>query len=168
MEFNNCGTNAGYMKHYRLKDKPCDNCLAAHSKYTGSWAKKNPKKVNLNAKRWKENNPGHKKKHYPESAKKWKENNKEKHREHCRKSDRKRRSVYSEPYQELQVIEKYGKYCYICNNEIDFDAPRKVGTKGWEMGLHIDHVLPLSKGGEDTIKNVRPSHALCNLQKASN
>lgn len=29
-----CGTNAGYMQHYRRKKKACDDCKAAHSRYT--------------------------------------------------------------------------------------------------------------------------------------
>jgi 5-methylcytosine-specific restriction endonuclease McrA len=28
-------------------------------------------------------------------------------------------------------------------------------------------VIPLSKGGNDTIENVRPAHAICNLRKGS-
>jgi 5-methylcytosine-specific restriction endonuclease McrA len=31
--------------------------------------------------------------------------------------------------------------------------------------LHIDHVYPLSKGGLDTLENVRPSHGKCNIVK---
>jgi len=171
MKFDNCGTNAGYAKHYRLKEKPCNECLIAHSEYTGSWAKKNPEKMYLNTKNWRKKHPEYTQKRYSSNnylnSKKWKENNPEKHRESCRKADRKRRSVYSEPYTELQVISLYGTVCHICNKEIDFDAPRKVGTKGWEMGLHIEHVIPLSKEGSDTLENVRPSHGICNLQKAN-
>jgi 5-methylcytosine-specific restriction endonuclease McrA len=44
-------------------------------------------------------------------------------------------------------------------------APRKVGQDGWEHGLHIDHVYPLSKGGLDTLENVRPAHGKCNIVK---
>jgi len=31
----------------------------------------------------------------------------------------------------------------------------------------VDHIVPISKGGNDTIENVRPSHGLCNLRKGS-
>jgi len=68
-------------------------------------------------------------------------------------------------YSELQVIQTYGTNCHICSNPIDFTAPRKVGQTGWEKGLHIDHVYPLSKGGLDTLENVRPSHGQCNVIK---
>jgi 5-methylcytosine-specific restriction endonuclease McrA len=63
------------------------------------------------------------------------------------------------------VIMTYGTICHLCNDEVDLDAPRSVGAPGWERGLHIDHVIPLSKGGHDTLENVRPSHGQCNIKK---
>lgn len=65
------------------------------------------------------------------------------------------------------VIDTYGSDCHLCDKAIDLKASRKVGASGWEMSLHIDHVIPLSKGGDDTLENVRPSHAQCNLIKGS-
>ena len=44
-------------------------------------------------------------------------------------------------------------------------APRKCGLPGWQNGLHIEHVIDLALGGLDTLENVRPSHAVCNLKK---
>lgn len=70
-----------------------------------------------------------------------------------------------EPYTLKQVINIYGTNCHICLDLIDMDAPRRVGWGGWEKGLHIDHVIPLSKGGDDTLENVRPSHGQCNIMK---
>ena len=55
----------------------------------------------------------------------------------------------------------------ICNTEIDMNAPRRVGSPGWEKALQIDHVIPLSKGGNDTIENVKPSHGYCNITKSA-
>lgn len=75
--------------------------------------------------------------------------------------------AYYEPYNRMQVIEQYGAICHLCQESIDINISRKVGQQGWERSLHIDHVIPLSKGGEDTIRNVRPSHALCNMRKGS-
>ena len=45
---------------------------------------------------------------------------------------------------------------------------RKVGVEGWEQGLHLDHVVALAKGGNDTLTNVKPSHGLCNIKKNVN
>jgi 5-methylcytosine-specific restriction endonuclease McrA len=72
-----------------------------------------------------------------------------------------------ESYTEEQVLNLYGNNCHICNIGIDLLAPRQAGAKGWEMGLHIDHVVPISRGGPDTLDNVRPSHGKCNLSKSS-
>lgn len=34
--------------------------------------------------------------------------------------------------------------------------------------LSIDHTIPLSKGGEDKIKNMKAAHLSCNLKKGDN
>lgn len=65
------------------------------------------------------------------------------------------------------VLAKYGENCHICNGPIDLEASRKSGVDGWELSLHIDHVMPLSKGGDDTLENVRPAHGQCNLFKSA-
>jgi 5-methylcytosine-specific restriction endonuclease McrA len=65
------------------------------------------------------------------------------------------------------VLEKYGTDCHICEEPIDFNAPRKVGIEGWEKGLHLDHFIPLTKGGGDSIENIRPSHGICNIRKGN-
>jgi 5-methylcytosine-specific restriction endonuclease McrA len=73
-----------------------------------------------------------------------------------------------EVYTELQVLETYGTDCHICNRPVDMSAPRRSGDPGWETGLHIDHVIPISRGGQDSLANVRPSHGVCNLKKHAN
>lgn len=70
-----------------------------------------------------------------------------------------------EPYTEAQVLDTYGTSCHLCELPIDLDAPRRAGLDGWEQGLHIDHLLAISKGGPDTLENVRPAHGLCNVKK---
>ncbi len=68
-------------------------------------------------------------------------------------------------YTEAQVLEKYGTNCYLCKEPIDMDAPRTTWTKGWERGLHMEHVIDIALGGSDTLDNVKPSHGICNLKK---
>ncbi len=101
----------------------------------------------------------------------WKKKNIEKVRASARVADRKRRALRLsngfEKYTEQDVLSLYGTNCHICHGEIDLGAPRSVGALGWELALHIDHLIPISRGGEDTLKNVRPSHALCNLRKSA-
>ena len=71
------------------------------------------------------------------------------------------------PYSEAEVLAAYGTACHICGVPVDLEAPRKNGVEGWSNGLHIDHLQPISKGGPDTLENVRPTHGRCNARKSS-
>jgi len=92
-------------------------------------------------------------------------------RENEAKKSRKRRALKSggkhENYTESQVLDIYGTRCNECNIEIDLNASRRVGYGNWEYGLHIDHYVPLAEFGDDTLANVRPTHAICNMRKGS-
>ena len=46
--------------------------------------------------------------------------------------------------------------CGICNERIE----------PWET-MHIDHILPRSKGGTDDRRNLQAAHAVCNLRKGN-
>lgn len=101
------------------------------------------------------------------ARKQWKKTYGEETRAVMRATMRKRRAGINEksPYTEKQILEKYGNECYLCNNPIDLSAPRWTAKPGWQNGLHIDHLIPVSKGGPDTLENVRPTHGLCNTTK---
>ena len=119
-----------------------------------------------------------------EYAAKWRDENREKVREYQRTHRSKdgfkeqdarnaaarralKRGNGHEPYSVQEVLERYGEDCHLCGLPIDLKAPRSqaTGIVGWELGLHVDHVIPLAKGGADMIGNVRPAHAICNLRK---
>ena len=97
--------------------------------------------------------------------KEWSKRNSEIVHSYGRKRRAHKYGVASEFYTADILIEVYGSSCHICNEPIDLNAPRKVGVEGWQKGLHIDHIIPLSKGGLDTINNVRPAHGECNIRK---
>jgi 5-methylcytosine-specific restriction endonuclease McrA len=141
--YSNCGTYAGYRKHHNHKTRPCFNCLIANRAYSKIRYKKDGALRQANSRA----------------------RNIDKIRERERQKNRRRRASLSKPYNELQVIATYGANCYLCGLGIDFMAPRKCGVAGWENGFHIDHLIPVSKGGQDTLENVRPAHGLCNLYK---
>ena len=69
------------------------------------------------------------------------------------------------PYTEKDVIAIYGTNCHICDEPIDFAAPRSTSKQGWQQSFHIDHLIPIVKGGADDINNVRPAHGICNIKK---
>ena len=80
---------------------------------------------------------------------------------------RKRRALLAgadhSPYSWQQVVEAHGSTCWLCSKSIDLTAPR-VGDS---MGLNLDHLIPLSKGGADKLGNIRPTHGKCNLKKGA-
>lgn len=84
-----------------------------------------------------------------------------------RRSEARRRAAKFEKYSENEILKIYGTKCHICKTEIDLLANRSPGKIGWELSLHLDHVIPLSKGGSDTVDNVRPSHGVCNVKKGA-
>jgi 5-methylcytosine-specific restriction endonuclease McrA len=51
------------------------------------------------------------------------------------------------------IIKQFGYICHICNGTIDHND------------LHMDHVIPLSRGGAHSQGNLMPSHSICNLRK---
>jgi 5-methylcytosine-specific restriction endonuclease McrA len=64
-----------------------------------------------------------------------------------------------------EILEAYGDVCYLCNCKIDLTISGKPGLPGWQLGLHIDHVIPVSQGGPTVLENLRPTHGVCNLRR---
>ena len=148
---NNKKKTLEYAKEYYQNNKK--KVLERNKEYYQS----NKEQIKESKKEYRKNNP-HKTREY-------KQNNPHKGRE----ADRKRRALKQKnihkPYTEDQVLEKYGTNCHICKEDINLLANRSAGAPGWERGLHLDHVIPLSKGGPDSLNNVKPAHGSCNLQK---
>ncbi len=132
---NKCGSYAGYLKHFRSKSEMCQPCRDAAKVYMKEYSKKNYEEQKIRK----------------------------------REVDRRRRAQKHrngfEKYTEVEVIKEYGSICHICNIQINLSFPRHASKDNWEMGLHIDHVIPISKGGPDTLENVRPAHGICNIKK---
>ena len=61
-----------------------------------------------------------------------------------------------------KVFQLMGPNCALCNKPID---PSLLRTS--RMGLTVDHKIPLSKGGEDTLDNMQPAHWICNVRKGN-
>ena len=53
------------------------------------------------------------------------------------------------------VIERDGYVCGICTLDVE------------PADVHLDHVIPYSKGGPHTIDNLRVTHSVCNMRKGA-
>ena len=60
------------------------------------------------------------------------------------------------------LIERDGNVCHICLTEIDLSLARNS-----RFGATIDHVIPISKGGADTLDNMKLAHWICNIKKGN-
>ncbi|WP_408639330.1 HNH endonuclease [Nocardia yamanashiensis] len=65
------------------------------------------------------------------------------------------------------IFERDKWICHICGQEVPI-AQRKVRVIGEEhdpMSPVVDHVIPLSEGGDHTLENCRTAHWTCNAKK---
>lgn len=59
-----------------------------------------------------------------------------------------------------QVVGMYGAVCWLCKQPIDLSVDRREPG-----GMSVDHVIPRSKGGGDSLDNLRPAHRACNVRR---
>ena len=124
--------------------------------YFRSWYEANRQSVLERVADWKDNNRGR----HLSSKKRWRE----RHGERVRQVTRQRRARLAEtpvqPYTEADVYELYGRDCYLCGRLLDFTITAREPDQPT-----LDHVVPIVRGGSDTLDNVRPAHRGCNSWK---
>ncbi len=59
------------------------------------------------------------------------------------------------------AIARTGACCHVCGGLIDYSLPRTDPNS-----FVVDHVIPLIRGGADTLDNKRAAHRQCNLVKS--
>lgn len=92
--------------------------------------------------------------HAAEYARQWREANPERTRARgARRRARKRGALCTECVDRRVVLESYGGICGICGDTVD------------PLNFHVDHIVPLSRGGDHTYANTQPAHPTCNLRK---
>lgn len=89
--------------------------------------------------------------------KRWAEANPDRAAATSRRWRARKLAAYSEAYTRSEVWSKSRGICGIC------DASIEVSDGVW----HIDHIVPLSRGGSDTLANTQAAHAYCNLSKGN-
>jgi 5-methylcytosine-specific restriction endonuclease McrA len=67
-------------------------------------------------------------------------------------------------YRELRthVLRTKPPVCALCGQLIDLTLSGLHPD-----GPHVDHIVPRSKGGQDTYTNLQPTHRRCNLQRGN-
>ena len=60
------------------------------------------------------------------------------------------------------VIARGKPPCALCGEEIDYSRPHMDPRE-----FVVDHIIPLAKGGTDTLTNKQPAHRACNRAKGA-
>lgn len=146
----------GKKKEYRERNRESllqklKNYHAANKEKEKEYRKKNRDKLNANAARWaRENRP-----HRAGKLREWRAANPEK--VHIQKSNRRFREKGAEgEFSAAEwdaLLKKFGYKCLRCGRE---------GVK-----LTPDHVVPISRGGSNTIDNIQPLCRSCNSWKGN-
>lgn len=107
-------------------------------------------KIVARVRRWNAANPGR----ALERALRWQKANPEK--VYARNSIRRARVKHAPKVERVSrqaIIERDDGICQICRQPVPPDQ------------IHLDHIVPLSQGGDHTAANLRLTHKLCNLRR---
>jgi 5-methylcytosine-specific restriction endonuclease McrA len=94
---------------------------------------------------------------------KWERSNPDKRIEYRHRHRALKALAVSEPYMLSEVIAKTESLCHLCGKEVDLD----LTGRDQPMRKSVDHIVPLSKGGDDTLANVALTHFRCNSAKGN-
>jgi 5-methylcytosine-specific restriction endonuclease McrA len=132
------------------------------------WKSKNPEKAKQSKQNWCINNQEYFKewkKQNPNWDRDWRINNADKIRMYSRQNRIKRRlllkNVKSESYTLEEIYIRDEGMCMLCFTNVAINAKEMANRPS------IDHIIPLSKGGDDTLNNVQLAHFGCNSRKGN-
>lgn len=126
------------------------------------WAVKNPELIAKYSKKWRDAN----KETVANLKKEWRENNYDKYKaqkQNWRKNNTDRAKLYSA---KRRALKKANSIYLVTKNDIQKISKLSCIYCGGKFE-HIDHVIPLSRGGSHSIGNLAPSCAGCNISKGS-
>lgn len=61
-----------------------------------------------------------------------------------------------------EIAERDEHRCHICGDSVDMSLPRTS-----KLGATLDHVVPVSRGGVDSLENLKLAHWICNVRKSN-
>lgn len=147
------------------RERSCSTCKRrAHEAARRRYYEKNRQAVIERAKAWKQRNPqavlDSSRRRYardPERHKKvceeWRARNPVKVRDIRENRRARERAAFVEEVDRIAVWLAFSGCCGICHEPVALEA------------MHLDHVVPLSRGGLHAYLNVQPSHETCNKRK---
>ena len=135
-----------YPRDAKMRDGHLNRCKACRSKYASELRNRN-----IEASRAKER-ARYAANGYRDKKREWRMANPSRVVEYTsRRRALKQASTVGEVDME-RVLSSYG-HCYLCGYTLSGE-------------IHVDHVIPLSRGGAHSEQNLRPTHARCNLRKS--
>lgn len=117
-----------------------------------AWYHANRQRAASNRKIWDAGNPDY--------NRRWVEDNRDRHNAKGQRRRARERAAFIEDVDPLVVYYRDGGTCWLCRRQV----PRVVGDV---LSPSLDHVIPLSRGGEHSYANVRLSHSICNARKGA-
>jgi len=137
--------------HYKRQDP-------GHKETSRKWLAKNRQRANENSKSWVARN----KEKSLESHRKYYHSNKDKYEKYWAERRVRLHGVHREPWSRREIAERDNWTCQLCGKPIE-DMPKENYRN--PMYLNIDHIVPISQGGDDAPHNLQATHATCNKSK---
>ena len=116
-------------------------CRKCGKEYMSEWKHRNPGYMEKRMKKWRRANPDY--------AARWRADNEDSVSRHRGLRRARENGVMHEPYSRAEIIKTYPR-CLACHTEVN---------------LSLDHVVPISRGGPDTIDNIQVLCGRCNSSK---
>jgi len=183
-----CGSEAGYKRHKYYKEEKCQECRDAHNvyrrdHYTTEAGRRYTKNYKNRKKLERAEVKAEKLSRKANKALEIKQAKEEELAEYLAIKERVRafnkiivtitlppinlRKATPRQRHEIRqiLLKRDGMGCYLCGIPVDFKGSYIQGQEGWEHYPHLEHVIPVSKGGSDELENIKLAHAICNVRK---
>ena len=183
-----CGSEAGYKRHKYYKEEKCQECRDAHNiyrraHYTKEAGRRYTKTYKTRKKLERAEVSSNKRRVKAEKVLRIKQEKQEVIAEYLAIKERVRafnqiivtitlppinlRKATPRQRHEIRqvLLKRDGMGCYLCGIPVDFKGSYIQGQEGWEHYPHLEHVIPVSKGGSDELENIKLAHAICNVRK---
>lgn len=141
-----------------------DNNKESIAEYKKHWHVRNKESVNERSRVWREKN----KEQNIESKKNWYRNNRDRVYANISKRRSSKFFVRFSKFMRNDILERDNWECQSCGVKVH---DRNIGGNDkrylWddEFKAHLDHVIPISKGGDSTPENIQVLCRTCNLSK---